>query len=53
MDDLGAIPTVILDEKTSPGGYHGPCVDLPPERRPLTPGELLEAWHADAWGGES
>lgn len=52
-EEVGAIPMVILDGETEPGGFHGPCVDLPAERRPMTLWELLEEWHLATFGGEA
>jgi len=60
MTDLGSTPTFLMgddyleapaSEPTILGGFQAPCIDLPPTRRPMTLGELLEAWHEDAFGG--
>lgn len=51
-DDLEVERELLEAPSTEPtllGGYQGPCIDRPPERRRLTLAEQLDAWHAETW----
>ncbi len=54
MTDVGAIPTVVLDEDTLPSGLNIQQPDYyDVALRRLSLVEQLEKWHTEAWGGEA